>query len=467
MGHSQPMPWAQRQSDEVIGVGSHVRVGGVGAITVVFVVNLPVRRFAREDAAGLRAELASLESMGLLTQSEVARSGLVPEATFHRDCAAFRAGGEAAVRARTVRGSRGPRKLLPAVLLEIKRLRAEGLTQAVIGQRLGMSTRTVIHALSTGEDAPTAIAPLTLPGTESAAEPAIEAVRGEGEDALAETESAVAAAQAIEAERPAADADACTRRVAQQRADEWTLARLGQIEEQSALFPPIERARFGGVLLAMALLPTTGLLEQMRVSLGGLAHGLYGIRSIVTTLIAMAMLRCKRPEQLKGFDPAGLGAVVGLARAPEMKTLRRKLKALADDEAAVVDLGRAMAKRHVERARAAVAFLYVDGHVRPYFGETTLGKAHHTASRIVLPATTDYWIHDADGAPVLVVTTEGNAALTKALPSLLAEVRKAVGPAAKPTVVFDRGGYSPKLFKQIAASGFDVLTSPFNMGRVC
>jgi hypothetical protein len=458
MGHSQPMPWAQRQSDEVIGVGSHVRVGGVGAITVVFVVNLPVRRFAREDAAGLRAELASLESMGLLTQSEVARSGLVPEATFHRDCAAFRAGGEAAVRARTVRGSRGPRKLLPAVLLEIKRLRAEGLTQAVIGQRLGMSTRTVIHALSTGEDAPTAIAPLTRPGTESAAEPAIEAVRGEGEDALAETESAVAAAQAIEAERPAADADACTRRVAQQRADEWTLARLGQIEEQSALFPPIERARFGGVLLAMALLPTTGLLEQMRVSLGGLAHGLYGIRSIVTTLIAMAMLRCKRPEQLKGFDPAGLGAVVGLARAPEMKTLRRKLKALADDEAAVVDLGRAMAKRHVERARAAVAFLYVDGHVRPYFGETTLGKAHHTASRIVLPATTDYWIHDADGAPVLVVTTEGNAALTKALPSLLAEVRKAVGPAAKPTVVFDRGGYSPKLFKQIAASGFDVLT---------
>ena len=248
MGHSQPMPWAQRQSDEVIGVGSHVRVGGVGAITVVFVVNLPVRRFAREDAAGLRAELASLESMGLLTQSEVARSGLVPEATFHRDCAAFRAGGEAAVRARTVRGSRGPRKLLPAVLLEIKRLRAEGLTQAVIGQRLGMSTRTVIHALSTGEDAPTAIAPLTRPGTESAAEPAIEAVRGEGEDALAETESAVAEAQDIKAERPAADADACTRRVAQQRADEWTLARLGQIEEQSALFPPIERARFGGVL---------------------------------------------------------------------------------------------------------------------------------------------------------------------------------------------------------------------------
>jgi|JI9StandDraft_1071089.scaffolds.fasta_scaffold40170_1 hypothetical protein len=47
----------------------------------------------------------------------------------------------------SLRCSWGPRKLLPAVLLEIKRLRAEGLTQAVTRQRLGMSTRTVIHAL--------------------------------------------------------------------------------------------------------------------------------------------------------------------------------------------------------------------------------------------------------------------------------------------------------------------------------
>ena len=60
---------------------------------------------------------------------------------------------------------------------------------------------------------------------------------------------------------------------------------------------------------------------------------------------------------------------------PGVKTLRRKLNSLATGEAAVVALGRAMAKRHVERSRKAVAFLYVDGHVRPYFGETTLGKA--------------------------------------------------------------------------------------------
>ena len=44
------------------------------------------------------------------------------------------------------------------------------------------------------------------------------------------------------------------------------------------------------------------------------------------------------------------------------------------------------------------------------------------------------------------------------LPPVLAEVRKAVGDR-RVTVVFDRGGYSPKLFATLSApGGFDVLT---------
>jgi hypothetical protein len=246
--------------------------------------------------------------------------------------------------------------------------------------------------------------------------------------------------------------------IAVQRAMELSLARMGLIEEQSALFPPTEHARYAGVMLAMALLPVTGFLDAVRSTLGALAHGLYGVRSIVTTLIAMALVRCKRPEQLKGFDPVALGAVVGLARAPEMKTLRRKLKALSHDEEKVVTLVREMARRHVDRVRDAVAFLYLDGHVRPYFGATRLGKTHDAVTHAVLPATTDYWLSDASGAPVLVVVTEGNAAMTIEMPHLLDEARAAVGPELEPTVVFDRGGYSPKLFKLIRARNFHLIT---------
>jgi len=56
-----------------------------------------------------------------------------------------------------------------------------------------------------------------------------------------------------------------------------------------------------------------------------------------------------------------------------------------------------------------------------------------------------------------VVTAEANAGLVKMLPELLAEVRTLVGPR-RVTVVFDRGGYSPKLFLQLLAGGFDLLT---------
>jgi hypothetical protein len=36
----------------------------------------------------------------------------------------------------------------------------------------------------------------------------------------------------------------------------------------------------------------------------------------------MALLRIKRPEHLKERDPAAFGRLLGLDRAPEVKTLR-------------------------------------------------------------------------------------------------------------------------------------------------
>jgi len=74
-----------------------------------------------------------------------------------------------------------------------------------------------------------------------------------------------------------------------------------------------------------------------------------------------------------------------------------------------------------------------------------------------MPATTDYWVHDAQSEPLFVVPTEANPGLVKVLPGILAEVRELVG-ERRVTVVFDRGGWSPKLFAQILADGFDLLT---------
>jgi hypothetical protein len=461
------MPWANRSDDEVIGVGRHVLVRRAGEVIVIFAAGAPVLRLAVGDGVGLRVALAGYEATELISQADVAACGLVPEATFHRDCRAFARGGEAALRHRAIRGSKGPSKLVPETLAEIRRLHAAGQTNVAIGAKLGMSERSVrnarrqlglVAARAEGEpelgiSVPAAIVPSEAP-TESAGAPQSAAAAIDEPAAIEATLDATEAAIALDATKP----EVTAKQIGAQRTAELFLARMGQLEEQSALFPPIAGAPSAGVLLGLSLLTVTGLLEEVRAALGALPNGLYGVRSIVTTLVAMALLRIKRPEQLKGFDPTALGAVVGLARAPEMKTLRGKLALLAHDETKVKQLVAAMAKRHVARAKAATAFLYIDGHVRPYFGDKKLGKTHHAAMRIALPATTDYWVCDDRGAPLLVVVTEGNAAMTRAMPELLAEVREAVGRDVRPTVVFDRGGFSAKLFKQVVAAGFDLLT---------
>ncbi|MBI2896030.1 MAG: hypothetical protein HYY06_20900, partial [Deltaproteobacteria bacterium] len=55
------------------------------------------------------------------------------------------------------------------------------------------------------------------------------------------------------------------------------------------------------------------------------------------------------------------------------------------------------------------------------------------------------------------MTAQANAGRVKMLPDVLKQVRLLVGDR-RTTIVFDRGGWSPKLFQQILGAGFDLLT---------
>ena len=109
-----------------------------------------------------------------------------------------------------------------------------------------------------------------------------------------------------------------------------------------------------------------------------------------------------------------------------------------------------------------MGFLYVDGHVRVYHGERSLPKTRTARLPLPMPGTSDYWVNDATGEPLFVVTAEANAGLVKMLPVVLDEVRILVG-ERRITVVFDRGGWSPRLFRTLVAEGFDILT--YRKGR--
>ena len=176
----------------------------------------------------------------------------------------------------------------------------------------------------------------------------------------------------------------------------------------------------------------------------------------------MALWRIKRPEGLKEHPPHELGRVLGLDRAPEVKTLRRKLARLSRIGGAE-RVGRLVAERRVASLGQVLGMLYIDGHVRVYHGKRLIPKAHVTRLRISMPAITDYWVNDQRGDPLFVITADANAGLTKMLPKLLKDVRTIVG-ERRITIVFDRGGWSPILFQTLIAQGADILT--YRKGRL-
>jgi prepilin-type processing-associated H-X9-DG protein len=155
---------------------------------------------------------------------------------------------------------------------------------------------------------------------------------------------------------------------------------------------------------------------------------------------------------------------LGLDRAPEVKTLRRQLGRLAAHHHAE-QLGAELARVRVAQRGDQMGFLYVDGHVRAYHGERTISNAYVARRHLAMPATTDYWINDRGGDPLLLITADINASLIKAFPNLLRQVRAAIG-ERKVTIVFDRGGWSPKLFRSMIQEGFDILTYRKGRGRL-
>lgn len=210
------------------------------------------------------------------------------------------------------------------------------------------------------------------------------------------------------------------------------------------------------MLSAVPVLVASGVFRVAHKIYGEIGPAFYDLRTTLLTLLLMALWRIQRPEALKEHDPERLGRVLGLDRAPEIKTLRRKLTRLASYHKAE-QLGAELARLRVAERGQLLGFLYVDGHVRAYHGQRNIPKVHLARLRLSMPATTDYWVNDQTGDPLLVITAAANAGLVQRLPEVLQQVRKLVGDR-RVTVVFDRGGWSPQLFQKLLEANFDILT---------
>jgi transposase len=428
---------------------------------VIVVAGLPVHHYCAEDAVAEAYAMVFLVQSGFAQQMEVARAFARSVRSVRRYQRRYAQGGMAAL-SREAGWRRGRRRVSGKRLRSIDVLKGQGMSNRAIAHRLGV-TENAIRKLVASQ--PIASTQLALAGITSAAAGET-AATSTGEDGGRATPSAhdgtgerdAMPAPGDEAEPVPMSLD----RDASDRSFDRQLAYLGLLDDAAPLFREGSSVPATGILLAVPCLAESGLLRISRKLYGEIGPAFYGLRTTLLTLLLMALLRIKRPEHLKERDPAAFGRLLGLDRAPEVKTLRRRLTRLAAHHCAE-QLGAELARLRVNQRGHLMGFLYIDGHVRAYHGQRPIASKAYVARRhLAMSASTDYWINDRSGDPLLVITGEVEAALTKALPRLLGEVRELVG-TRQVTVVFDRGGWSPKLFATMIKDGFHLLT--YRKGR--
>ena len=366
---------------------------------------------ARRLAAVLAVETGAAPAVGVATGFGV------DELTVRRWRQAWRASGVAGL-VPGRRGPKGPSRLTVDKVAEIGRLRAAGLSMEDIATQVGLSLNSVSRAL---KDRPASVAP------PAAVVPVDE---GEGPVLLARPEP---------------------------RVEERQAARRGELAEAPPVITAGGQLPLAGALLILPALAVTGLLDCFEVTYGRSRAAFYGLRSLVLTVVFASLCREPRAEGLTRMDPVDVGRLLGLDRAPEVKTLRRRMARLAEQGRADQLLG-ALAEAHVAAHPDALGVFYVDGHVRAYHGAADVPKAHVARIRLSMPAEIDTWVADANGDGLLVWTAPPGASLVGELRRVAVEIRGLVGPDRRPTIAFDRGGWSPILFAELAAAGFDILT---------
>jgi transposase len=425
----------------------------------IVVAGLPVHHYRAADAVAEAYAMVFLVESGFAQQSDVARAFGVSVRTVRRHQRRYAQGGMTAL-GREEGWRRGRRRISPTRLRTIEMLQSEGLSNRAIAHRLGVSEKAIRKLVGPSKPIESAqlafaalmgkppAAPLPDAQTSDAATPS--------EEGAGEEHPITEAGDDDEPVPMSLDRDAGDRTLDRQ------LAHLGLLDDAAPLFRDGMSVPGAGVLLALPCLIESGLLRISSKLYGEIGPAFYGLRTTLLTLLLMALLRIKRPEQLKERDPAAFGRLLGLDRAPEVKTLRRRLSRLAAHHCAE-QLGAELARLRVDQRGHLMGFLYIDGHVRAYHGHRAItSKAYVPRRRLAMPASTDYWINDRTGDPLLVITAAVDAALTKALPQLLQEVRGLVG-ERRVTIVFDRGGFSPRLFAAMIKDGFDLLT--YRKGR--
>jgi len=380
----------------------------------VFVYGMATWCYEPGDVVGRRLAAVQLVETSTAGPTEVAAAFRVEFETLRRWRKAWSEHGvEGLIEHK--RGPRSPHKVSEELASRIVELRRKGLSLRTIAAEVSLDPSTVRRCLArAGLVGPSAAGPARAAGLEPLARPA-------------------------------------------ERSGERALARAGLLSGAEPQICEGASLPYADSLIVLPALALTGLIECFEQVYAAGRAAFYSLRSLVLACVLLLLTGEARAEGLTRVDPVDIGRLIGLDRAPEVKTMRRRMEELALTRRSG-ELFESLARHHLDREGADCSLFYLDGHVRAYHGTARLPKAHLARARLSAPGELDSWLCDRSGDGVLVWNAEPGASLSAELRRAMKEIRALVGASARPTVVFDRGGYSPKLFAELIAAGFHFIT---------
>lgn len=232
--------------------------------------------------------------------------------------------------------------------------------------------------------------------------------------------------------------------------------------------------QYAGILLILPALISHGLLRYKDDF--NLINVYYSTSSVFLSLAILSLLRFKNLSGADSLPSGELGKTIGLDRIPEVKTLRTRIVQFC--EKTNIDKWRmALSKDWMEENYDLSAVLYIDGHIKLYYGhETSPPKRFVSRMRLCLSGTTDYWVNDALGQPFFVVNkTISNGLIQTIKSDLLAKFNSDIPNQPSPEellenkyinkymLVFDREGYSPDFFYDLWQERIAIATYKKNV----
>ena len=344
------------------------------------------------DEVGRRLAAVQLVRIEAATAVDVAQAFATTTVTLWRWRKDLTVGGVLAL-AGEKKGPKGPSKLTEEVVADIRARRAGGASLRAIATAVALSVGSVRRALAEATTAEAGSGPVDVAPTGEN-----DAVTADAADAGVDAGELSAAPPVLAAPVP--------------RWGERAAARAGLLTHAEPVFTACARVPLAGLFLALPALEATGLLGCANTVFGALPGGFYGLDTTLLEWVGRALVGEPRAEGATRINPIDLGRFLGMDRAPEVKTIRRKMAHLAKAGKGA-DLLAAMATHLLAREKAQdedTPFLfYVDGHVRAYHGTRKIAKTHVARTRFPAPATLETWVSDNAGDPVLVVMAEPGA----------------------------------------------------------